>query len=318
MVYFRAMQQGGRPPPGDVNADLVTADSLFREVFLPLYRGADLQKARTEDANPAKNPSITSRLEEVADVFAENAPVALGLQLDFSDASVHFLSKALLAARDRLLETGELANVVVHGAAYVGACIVKNHGGEWQVRNPLWESLVRLTSDAGIGDLAVFHWIVKSLGRDVPATLADRYRANVEVPRGRPDELPVIAPVDRRLPPLAKVRYDSFYKYIRAHIPELRDVGEDFPSPERFEELAITSLHFLLVGGGRMLVLWGASKTGLHAIWMTHRGFEKAAFWPCDSFPEPIVRQREGSDKIEVVLAREKAMLAFELLWWGP
>jgi hypothetical protein len=130
----------------------------------------------------------------------------------------------------------------------------------------------------------------------------------------------VIAPPDRKLPKLSKVRYDAFYKYLRAHLPELRDVGEHFPSPERFEELKFDALSFLLVGGGRMLVLWGHNQDGLHAMWLTKEGFEKAAFWPCDAFPAPLVRTSdEGAEqKLEVHLSRDAKAQVFELLWWGP
>src|SRR5207248_410962 len=99
----------------------------------------------------------------------------------------------------------ELFNVVVHGAAYVGSCIVAKHGARWAVRRPLWESQVHLTSRMGEADLAVFHWWLKSLADDAftrGTTLADRYRAHVENPCARPEDLPVIAPVDRRLPRL--------------------------------------------------------------------------------------------------------------------
>jgi len=72
----------------------------------------------------------------------------------------------------------------------------------------------------------------------------------------------------------------------------------------------------VLVGGGRMLVMWGPSATGLHAFWLTKEGFTKAAFWPCDAFPEPIVRPKD--DKLEVILAKDEKQQAFELLWWGP
>jgi hypothetical protein len=295
----------------------VTAESLFREVFLPLYpedRKSDLGRARTEDANPAKNPAVFAHLGEAAEIFSLKAGVE---DLDFSDASVHRLSAALTnERRDRLIEKKELFDFVVHGAAYVGACIVKQHGGTWAVRRPLWESLVRLSSRAGDAELAVFHWFLKSLADDSAATLADRYRAHVEIPCAKPEELPVIAPPDRALPRIAKPRYDVFYKYLRAHLPELRDVGEHFPSPERFDELAFARLDLALVGGGRMLVVSGPGKGGLHAFWLTREGFEKAAFWPCDAFPEPIVRAK--GDKIEVVLSVDAAPRTFELLWWGP
>ena len=293
-----------------------TAESLFRQYFFPLYPPGDLERSRAEDANPARNPAIYAQLEDIAQVFAKNAPAALGLDLDFSDASVHRLSKALADNRTRLFENGEIANVVIHGAVYVGACVVKNHGGEWLARRPLWESLVRLDSHAGTGDLAIFHWLLKSLADEAPATLADRYRTNVEVPRGKPEDLPIIAPPERSLPKMTKVRYDVFYKYIKAHIPELKDIGADFPSPERFEDMGLASLSFTLVGGGRMLVLGGASKAGLHAMWLSKAGFVKSAFWPCDSFPEPLLRAKD--DKIEVLLSIDGAVQSFELLWWGP
>ena len=294
-----------------------TAESLFREFFLGLYPPGDLEHARSEDANPAKNPAIYGQLDEIAAVLVKNAPVALGVELDFTDASVHRLSKALAERREQLFERGDFANVVIHAAVYVGACIVKNHGGEWLVRRPLWESLVRLSSDAGVGDLAVFHWLLKSLADDAPASLADRYRANVEVPRGALADLPVIAPTDRRLPKLAKPSYHALHQYLKAHVPEVRDVGVDFPSPERWDELGLESLTMHLVGGGRLLAMAGPSKAGLHAFWLSHAGFVKSAFWPCDAFPAPIFRVADER-KIEVVLSVDGAMRSFELLWWGP
>lgn len=308
---------------------MLTVDTLFREWFFPLYpedAQRDLARARSEDANPAQNPSVTAHLADAADAFVRNVAAAIGsdVALDFSDASVHRLSAALTpSVRDRLLGEGEkgtpentLFNVVVHGAAYVGECIVRNHGGVWSVRRPLWESLVHLRSRAGEGDLAVFHWWLKSLADGASATLADRYRANVEVPCTEPEDLPVIAPPDRKLPRLGRVRYDVFHKYLRANLPELRDVGEHFPSPERLEDLKFKHLSFTLVGGGRMLVVSGPNKDGLHAFWLTKEGFEKAAFWPADAFPEPLLRAKD--DKLEVVLSVGGQLRSFELLWWGP
>src|SRR6185437_1466844 len=232
----------------------MTAAALFERSFLPYYppdARADLARARAVDANPGKNPSILAQLDEAAAIFARLAPAALGapdLVLDFTDASVHRLSPLLTRERrDALLaaapgaapgEPPPLVTLVTHGALYVGACVVREHGGTWQVRRPLWESTVRLVSRAGTGDLAVFHWWLKALSDDEidAGRLADRYRTNVEVPTLAADELPVIAPPDRRIPRLAKVRYDTLHKHLRAHLPELRDVGADFPSPERFAE----------------------------------------------------------------------------------
>jgi hypothetical protein len=316
----------------------VTPETLFREWFLPLYpedTKSDLGRARSMDANPAQNPTVLAHLDDAAAVFASNAAVALGLpgeqlDLDYSDASVHRLSKALTRAqRDRLMALGPagtadnaLFNLVVHGASYVGACIVRSHGGKWAVRRPLWESLVTLESHLGTGELPIFHWWLKSLADDAQTTLADRYRTHVEVPRAKPEDLPVLVADDRKLPRLKRPRYDALYKYLRAHLPELRDVGEDFPSPERFEELRFEHLSFTLVGGGRMVVLHGPNEHGLHAFWMGKAGFEKSAFWPCDKFPEPIFRRASGSDplsdKLEVILSQNGAVQSFELLWWGP
>ncbi|MDB4938100.1 MAG: hypothetical protein JWP87_5072 [Labilithrix sp.] len=311
----------------------VTAESLFRELFLPLYpedTRSDLGRARSMDANPANNPTVLAHLDDAAAVFAANAPLTLGmsseaLNLDYSDASVHRLSAALTTAqRDRLMAMGAhgtadnaLFNLVVHGASYVGACIVRSHGGRWAVRRPLWESLVYLESHLGQGELPVFHWWLKSLADGAEITLADRYRTHVEVPRSRPEDLPILVAEDRKLPRLKRPRYDAFYKYLRAHLTELRDVGEDFPSPERFEELRFEQLSFLRVGGGRMVLVWGHNDHGLHAFWLGKTGFEKSAFWPCDKFPEPIIRP-SGDDKLEVIFSHDGQLRSFELLWWGP
>jgi hypothetical protein len=304
----------------------VTPESLFRDVFLPLYpedAKRDLGRARAVDANPGKNPALYAELDDAARVFVAMAKGALGRDpdLDFSDASVHRLSAAL--DREKLVRVGAIGtsdnllfNFVVHAAAYVGACIVKNHGGTWSVRRPLWESVIALRSRAGEAALPIFHWFLKALADDAPATLADRYRTHVEVPCARPEDLPIIAPPDRALPRLSQVRYDLFYKYLKAHLPELRDVGEAFPSPERFADLGFAHLTFTLVGGGRMLVIAGPTEHGLHAFWLTKEGFEKSAFWPADAFPAPLLRAKD--DKIEVVLSREKKPIVFELLWWGP
>jgi hypothetical protein len=317
-------------------SDPATAESLFRELFLPLYPAdrRDLARVRADDANPGNNPSIFGHLDEAARVFVAMAPSVFAtpeLTLDFTDASVHRLSVAITPARcESLRRQGEgannaLFNVVVHGAAYVGACIVRAHGGRWSVRNPLWESVVRLRSRAGEADLPVFHWWLKAFAEpgeatSTSATLADRYRAHVEVPCARPEELPTIAAPGRALPRLAKVRYDTLHKYLRAHLPELRDLGEAFPSPERFAELEFDHLSFDLVGEGRMLLVHGPNKHGLHAFWLSLGGFEKAAFWPCDKFPAPLLRVKAvgKGERVEVILSRDGTPAAIELLWWGP
>jgi hypothetical protein len=308
------------------------AEQLFKRYFLPLYPPdvrADLRRVRTEDTNPAGNVEIIKQLEGIAATFAKLAPTALDAQeldLDFSDASVHRLAAALTRkACDRLVkpikEQGEvppLVQVVTHGAVYVAACIVKNHGATWQVRNPLWESLVRLESRAGTGDLAVFQWWLKSLSDeeiDEPR-LSDRYFLNVEVPTKEPEILPVIAPADRRLPRLKKVRYDTLYKHLRAHLPELASVGDHFTSPERFAELAFEWLELQLVGDGRMLLMHGPSERGVHLFWLDNDGFTASAFFPADAAPAHEVVVDDQKLRVTVhVLGSEQH---HEMLWWGP
>lgn len=308
---------------------MLTTEALFERYFLPLYppdARRDLAKARAADANPANNPGIVQQLDDIARVFAQMAPAAFDqpdLVLDFTDESVHRLALLLTPeARDRWLSLPSdgpplLAQVVLHGAVYLGACIVRTRGASWQVRSPLWESLVRLESKAGTADLAVFQWWLKALSDDEigKGRLLDRYRTHVEVPTFDASALRPIAPPDRRLPRLSKVRYDLLYKHLRAHLPELRSVGDDFPSPERFEEYKFTSLDFLLLGEGRMLLMWGATKDGVHLFWLDEHGFQKSAFFPADSFPAPMVKQ-EG-DKLRVLLSLGGKQEVYEMLWWG-
>jgi hypothetical protein len=321
----------------------VKPEELFSRYFLPLYppdSRADLLRARTTDANPGRNDALFAHLGEAADRFVANAPglFEVDLALDRSDESVHRLSAALTAERrDRWAARGvpgtadnALFNVVVHGAAYVGACVVARHGGLWSVRRPLWESVVRLKSHAGEADLAVFHWWLKSLADEgVPApaastdsgwtgsaTLADRYRAHVEVPCMRPDDIPIFVTGPRPLPRLMKPTYDLLHKYVRAHIPELRDLGRDFPSPDRFTAFAFRWLDFHVLGGGRLVLMAGASPQGLHLFWLGSSGFEKSVFFTCDAFPDPIVRV--DADRIKAMTSDQGEAREHEMLWWGP
>jgi hypothetical protein len=324
----------------------LTPEELLARFFLPLYppdSRADLARARSTDANPARNAALFAHLDEAADRFIANARALFddahaGLRLDRSDASVHRLSAALTAERrDRWAARGSpgsadnaLFNAVVHGAVYVGSCVVASHGGTWSVRRPLWESVVRLKSHAGEADLAIFHWWLKSLSSDVlaapdapadagwtgGATLADRYRAHVEVPCTRPDDLPVLVAGERTLPRLKKPSYDLLHKYVRAHLPELRDLGRDFPSPERFAEFAFKWLDFHALGGGRLVLMAGASPNGLHLFWLGATGFEKSAFYAGDDFPDPVVRVE--SDRIRAMTSDGGEAREIEMLWWGP
>ncbi|HEY4013498.1 MAG TPA: hypothetical protein VGM06_09185 [Polyangiaceae bacterium] len=310
----------------------MNVEDLFARFFLPLYppdarSTEDLARARVTDANPGKNQFIVAHLDDATQRFTQFGRQTFGadLALDGTDASVHRLSAALTRERrDAWAAQGAegsaenaLFNAVIHGSAYVGSCVVAKHGGTWGVRRPLWESVVRLRSRAGEADLAIFHWWLKSLADDGQGTtLADRYRSHVEVPCARPEELPVLTSAERALPRLAKPRYDTLHKYLRAHLPELRDLGEHFPSPERFDDFALRWIDFHLVGGGRMLLMAAASETGLHLFWLSAAGFEKSAFFVCDAFPDPVVRVR--GDRIVALLREGGRERENEMLWWGP
>jgi hypothetical protein len=307
-----------------------SAERLFETYFAPFYPEealADLSRLRATDANPAENPSILAQLEGAAQTFARLGPEAFdepSLALDFSDASVHRLSALITRARrDAWLATrgddpAPLVQIVTHGALYVGACVVKNHGGRWLVRRPTWESLVRLRSAAGVADLAPFSWWLKALSDDEidKGRLADRYRTHVEVPTFDAGALPPLADPERSIPALTKVRYDTLYKHLRAHLPELRSVGDDFPSAERFAAYAFKRLDFRLLGAGRMLLIYGANQDGVHFFWLDAAGFVKAAYFRCDAFPDPIVELR--GETIRVVARSEGREALHEMLWWGP
>jgi len=310
--------------------DTRSPETLFTTVFWPLYPPdvrADFNHARASDANPAGNPNLLAQLEQTATIFAAMAPTVFeeALELDGSDASVHRLGHALtLDQRTQWLGrsgpdgTPLLAHIVIHGAAYVGACVVRNHGGRWSLRRPLWDSLVTLRSAAGEGDLTVFAWWLKALsdpeiGR---GTLASRYRSHVEVPCLDVSTWPQIVRDDRRLPRLQRPRYDTLYKYLRAHLPELRDLGADFPSPERFAELAFAWVDFVLVGDGRRVILYGPADHGVHVFWLGIAGFVTSAYYPADAMTEPCLL-REG-EKLRLQLSILGQPTEHEMLWWGP
>jgi hypothetical protein len=265
-------------------------------------------------------------------VFAKLAPEALGaseIVLDYSDRSVREVSTRLTAERrdawavERTGETSLLAKMAIHGALYVGACIVKNHGGRWLVRRPSWESKIELVSPAGTAELAPFAWWLKALSDDEigKARLGDRYRTYVEVPTFDASKLATLAAGPRAIPRLAKVRYDTLHQHLRAHLPELKDLGADFPSPERFAELGFTSLDFLLVGDGRMLVMFGPAPEGLHVYWLDATGFVKGAFFQADAFPAPIIQRLPAEagtpERLRIMFSSDGAERVQETLWWG-
>jgi hypothetical protein len=312
-----------------VQNEQLTPERLFERYFWALYPEdvrRDLARARAADANPASNPHILRSLEDIAEVFVMLAPDAfrrVDLGLDGSDASVHRLSAALCRPlRDEWAASKGpdgaplLAHLIVHGAIYVGRCAVLNHAGVWQVRRPLWESLVRLTSPAGESELAIFHWWLKSLSdAEVDRhTLADRYRAHVEE-SFRPESLVPIVAEPRRVPRLAKVRYDTLHKHLRAHLPEMKDLGEHFPSSERFAELGFRYLDFSWLGGTRMLLMHGVGAKGVHLFWLDASGFVKAAYYPADPGAEHAIEVEGETVVVRVVVQGRR--VDHGMMWWG-
>jgi hypothetical protein len=307
------------------------AESLFRTYLLPLYPpelAADLGRARSVDANPANNPHIVAHLEDAADTFTKMGAALFGedgdrVCLDRTAASIHRLGAALTRERRDLWASrgvpgtadNELFNVIVHGVAYLGATIVAANGGRWRVRSPLWESRVHLVSAAGEAEIALLQWWLKSLADDDAGGLGARYRLHVEEPTRDHAARPRFVDPERKLPRMTKVRYDLFYKYLKTHLPELRDVGASFPSPERFDEMSFTWLDFLVLGEGRAVLVYGLGAAGLHLFWMGPEGFEKALFYPADSFPAPLVRLR--NERLEVHLSVDKQTTFHEMLWHG-
>ena len=111
---------------------------------------------------------------------------------------------------------------------------------------------------------------------------------------------------------------------MKAHLPELRDLGADFPTPERFAEYAFKSLDLTLCEGGRVLLMFGPGKGGLHVFWLTARGFERAMFVPCSHDPLPRVELGQAETKQGVVVdtltfdvVHEDKRVSQQLLVWG-
>ena len=308
-------------------------EELFREFFWPHYpkeARENREASRATDANPGKNPEYPQRMAAFAETFVEGfrAMHSDAPPLAYDDASVHRLSAVLgPELRAALAAKGELLPFVVHGVAWLGEVIVRRHGGTWRFRNPMWESFLFVESAAGEAELALFSWFLRALtppgGTGDASSLADRYRRYVERPMFDPAPLPVFVRGERRLPRLGKVRYDLLHKYLRAHLPELGDLGADFPSPERFEAYGFRFLDVTVLGGGRMVLLSGLAEGGMAAFWLGAAGFEGSVFIPCDSFPEPRVELQPPADavlteRIRLHFAYNKQSLFEEFLWWGP
>ncbi len=303
----------------------LTAETLFTEHLLPFYpAGADLEVLRVEDTNPAGNPALYEHAHQLGAALCEFLP---GADLDGSEQSISRLSAALTAqARDGWAAPAGsppsdapsvLARICMHGALYVASVLARHRGGAWLLRQPLWESRIALSNAAGQSEVAPLSWLLRALSDEEVGTdtLAKRYNAFVVNPGFDWENAPVWVQADRRLPKLAKVRYDALYKHLRAHLTELRDVGEAFPSPERFDAYQFKALEFMVLGGKQVL-LYGLGTGGFHAFWMGPRGFLKSVHIACDDFPAPVLR--DVGDKLELVVSYQGKAAAHQWLYWGP
>lgn len=278
--------------------EAITAEGLFRRYFWPHYPPdvrADPVHFRDRDVNPSNNPTLTATLADAAGVFVDNAPRLLGAPIALDDAGVAVLARALdrarrdawLAEPEAFTPAGTLFNAVVHGSAFLGEVMVRVHGGVWSLRRPLWESVVCRPQG---GAVAPFHWLLKCLADDAidDVPLAYRWHVHVVMAGAAPETLPRITDA-ARLPALQRPTYDLLVKYLRQHLPALRDVGEGFPTASEFTAKRYASLGFEVLHGGRVLALHGQSPpqqkgapSTVEVTWMTALGFDHADVIPAD------------------------------------
>ena len=306
---------------------------MFDTAFSPLYPQDfldDLATLRSTRPSPCTLPGSLAQLDSIAETFKQMAPSLLeisAVSLDDSDASVHRLG--IVLSRDRrdalLAEHTQnaprvplLAMVAIHGAIYVGRCAVRNHGGSWLMRRPLWESTVWLPTRLGDCELHVFPWWLKSLSDDEidRLPLGARYRNHVEMPCFDATSLPVIAPGSPVIPRLNDPRYDRVVAHLAEHAPQIAGLGAHFPRPDRFAQYSFMWLDFQWIGEGRLLLVHGpATRQGAQLFWFDGDGFSKAAFYPSDDFPTHKVRL--DGDMLRVIVSVENAVRYHDLPWWG-
>jgi hypothetical protein len=194
----------------------------------------------------------------------------------------------------------------VHASAFVGEVIVRQHGGTWELRRPLWESIVRRSTR---GAIAPFHWILKSLADDAidDAPLAYRWRVHVVMAGVDPSSWPVLTEA-KRLPTLKNPTYDLLVKYLHQHLPALRDVGEGFPSPAEFTAKRYATLGFEPLHGGRVLALHGMvpsegdGPSTVEVMWLGPNGYDHADVVPCDA-KVPHFARALNDEILEVTVA---------------
>jgi hypothetical protein len=272
-------------------SEKITAESLFAGYFWPAYPPdvqAEPDRFKHLDANPANNPALAAVLPEAAELFVHNARGLLDVTLTFDDAGIRALSKALTRVRrDAWIADGSLRDVLIHASAFVGETMVRCYGGVWELRRPMWESLVRRKTR---GSVSPFHWLLKSLADDAIdlAPLSDRWNIHVVLDATTVTSLSVLTTA-KRLPSVKNPTYDLLVKYLHAHLPTLKDVGAGFPSPVEFSERKYPVMGVEILHEGRVIALHGQIQGEgerpplVEIIWLTATGFHHADSLPCDA-----------------------------------
>lgn len=305
-------------PSRAMATEAITAERLYERYFWPHYPAdvrADPARFRDLDANPSKNPHLAATLAEAAQVFVDNAPALLGAPVTLDDDGVATLARALTRERrdawlsppDALSPEGVFFNAVVHASAFLGEVIARAHGGAWELRRPMWESVVRRRRR---GAVAPFHWMLRSLADDAidDAPLAYRWRVHVVMASATPDALPVVTEA-KRLPSLKAPTYDLLVKYLHQHVGALRDVGEGFPSAAEFTAKRYATLGFEALHGGRVLALHGQAPpqeeggvSTVEVMWLTAAGYDHADVFPADA-GVPYFARAVSDEVVEVTVA---------------
>jgi hypothetical protein len=296
--------------------DPITPESLLARWFWPHYP-PDVRAApflhRDVDANPGGNTGLNAHAADAAGRFVANAAALLEAPVTLDDAGIGALARALTRARrDAWLAASDpgdpgnlFFNVVVHAALFVGEVIVRRHGGRWELRRPLWESVVHRR---GGGAVSPFHWLLKGLADDAVDSLplAVRWRLHIVQPGADPTTLPVVTAA-QRLPPLKSPTYDLLVKYLHAHLEGLRDLGEGFPSPEEFTARAYAALTFTPLQGGRVLAVHGQTRATpegpgvVDVHWLTAHGHDHTDAIPTDQ-DVPYFGRALNDDALEVTV----------------
>lgn len=294
--------------------DPLTAERLLARWFWPLYP-PDVRAApflhRDVDANPGRNPQLDAHLHDAARRFVDNAPALLETPLSLDDDGVAAFVRALTRARrDAWIAQSDPAdpgnvffNAVVHGALFLGEVIVARHGGRWELRRPLWESVVHRRDG---GAVSPFHWLLKSLADDAidDHALAVRWRLHVLQHALDPASLPRVTEA-ATLPALKEPTYDLLVKYLHQHLDGLRDLGEGFPSAREFTERRYPRLSFTPLHDRRVLALHAQTRRDDHGLvevhWLTAKGHDHTDAIPTD--PDvPYFARPLNDDALEVTV----------------